>query len=255
MPGTETGPSPDETSPLPPAARLLAHTPWHEFEHAYAPGDIDLAATLAHLLHPQEATRLEALGRLQGTVHHQNTICPATTPVALYITALLHDPRSEPTEVRDGLDRPLPLRAALLSWIAQIAYDTMEEVTAKRGFGFMPEEAAFRAIRPRLLEAVTVFTASPDARIRHAASAAALRLLDTDVELRRHQLRYAAVVEEILETSTSGHHRATALDALTAWGQDTTARWEAEMGRRQAEAAARQDGTWWAGTFATEPPF
>lgn len=255
MPGIETGPSPDKTSALPPAVHLLAHTPWHEFEHAYASGDVDLAATLADLLHPQEAARIEALGHLQGTVHHQNTIYAATTPVALYVTALLYDPRSESAEVRDDLDRPCPLRAALLTWIAQIAYDTMEDITAKRGFGFMPEEAEFRAIRPRLLEAVTAFTASPDAQIRHAASAAAIRLLDTDVELRRHQPRYAAVVAEILETSTSWHHRATALDALTAWGHDTTAQWEAEMARRQAEAATRQNGTGWAGTFNTEPPF
>ena len=63
------------------------------------------------------------------------------------------------------------------------------------------------------------------------------------------------MVEEILETSTYPRHRGAALDALTAWGHDTTVQWHAEMTRRRAEAAGLSDAAGLAITFKPEPPF
>ena len=246
-------------SPLPTATQLFTHTPWHELEHATPFDDFDLAATLEDLLHPDAAARAAALHELQEAAHHQNTVCTSTAPVATYIAALLFDPRSESVgvEVRDQ-DRPWPLRAALLNWIAEIAQDAGDDAIAagqRRGVAMSAEQAEIRALRPTLLEAATTFTTSLDIHIRHAATTAALRLLDTDDELRRHQPQYTGLVEEILERSTYGYHRGVALDALTAWGHDTAAQWQAEMARRQAGAAAQWEAAGLAITFSTEPPF
>lgn len=249
-----TNTSNNTASPLPTAAQLFTQIPWHEFEHANPFDDFDLAATLADLLHPDAAARTAALHELQEAVHHQNTIYTSTPPVATYIAALLFDPRSEPAEVevRDQ-DHPWPLRAALLNWIAEIAQDAGDDAIAagqRHSIAMSAEQAEIRSLRPRLLEAATAFTASPDIHIRHAATTAALRLLDTDHELRRHQPHYAGLIEEILERSTYWYHRGVALDALTAWGHDTTTQWLAEMARRQGGTDAGL-----AITFSTEPPF
>lgn len=256
-PTTTTSNAP--ASPLPTATQLLANISWHELEHANPFDDFDLATSLANLLHPDTAARTAALRELQEAVHHQNTIYTSTPPVVTYIAALLVDPRSEPVEVevRDQ-DHPWPLRAALLNWIAAIAEDASDDAIAagqRRGIAMSAEQAEIRALRPTLLEAATIFTSSPDIHIRHAATTAALRLLDTDDELRRYQPQYTVLVEEILERSTYWYHRGVALDALTAWGHDTTAQWQTEMARRQAGAAARWADAGLAIAFSTEPPF
>lgn len=237
----------DAGSPLTKAAQLHASTDWAVSGHS-SPFEFDLANTLALLLHDNPATRTKALRDLQSAVHHANTISPSTTPVALYIAALLSDPRTEEIDVIDRHTCPRPMRAALLDWLGEMASDVGEEsITALRrvGFPITAEEAALRAARPTLVLATTAFTGDHDADIRHAAVTATLLLLDTREECRSYQTEYAPLVEDILATSSNRFHRARALDSLDAWGHDT------RRLRRVEPAPVGEDASAW----SDEPPF
>ncbi|MBR7827577.1 hypothetical protein KDK95_14760 [Actinospica sp. MGRD01-02] len=243
----ETVGSPGTPSPLPPAAQLYTHTDWASLGHAN-PFDFDLASTLTLLLHDDAATRANALHDLQSAVHHQNTIYPSTTPVALYIAALLFDPRTDGVGVYGRNDVPRTLRAALLDWLGELADDVGEQSAAiaqRFGYATTAEETALRALRPTLLNAATAFADSQDSDVRHAAVTTTLLLLDTIEERRRHETAYAQLVEEILATSSNRYHRARALDSLDAWGHDTT------MLRRTEPGTADNTMIAW----ADEPPF
>lgn len=245
----ETNP-PESTNPLPTAAHLFAHTDWAALEHGLA-GQVDLAQALTKLLADDKATRARALSDIQQAAHHQNTIYPATTAVALYIAALLSDPRTEAVGAFGHGEHPRQLRAALLDWLGDMAYDVGEDSSAaarRLGFETRTEELELRSVRPKLLAAATPFTRAPDADVRHAAVTTVLLLLETAEERRCHQTEYTPLVEEILTTSSSRYHRARAIDSLDAWGQDTT------MLRREDSIGAGNGTNGWP-AWSEEPPF
>lgn len=192
-------------SPLPSAADLYARTDWASLEHAN-PFEFDLASTLASLVHDDAETRANALHELKSAVHHQNTIYRSTAPVALYVAALLFDPRTNGVGVCCRIEVPRTLRAALLDWLGELADDIGERsVAAAWRFGGEPtaEEMALHALRPTLLLATTTFTNAQDSDVRHAAVTTTLLLLDTTEERRRHETEYAPLIEEILATSAT----------------------------------------------------
>jgi hypothetical protein len=236
--------SPDAATTLP------VHTDWAAIEHALE-DEIDLADALGALLAHDSAARSRALRDLQQAVHHQNTIYPATTPVALHIAALLPDPRTESVVGCERGEQPRQLRAALLDWLGEMAYDVGEESIAagqRFGIGITPEQAELRAARPALLTATEPFINAADADVRHAAITTVLLLLDAPAERELHRAKYADLVDEVLATSSNPYHRARALDSLDAWGRDTTTLRRAEPTRVVDTANAWPQ-------WNAEPPF
>jgi hypothetical protein len=73
---------------------------------------------------------------LDISVLHQDSLCSATAPAALFVAAALNDPRTLAHEDYSTWDdRPRPLRAALLDWLGRIADaaaygETTDEATA-----------------------------------------------------------------------------------------------------------------------------
>ncbi|RSM89949.1 hypothetical protein DMH25_39860 [Streptomyces sp. WAC 01325] len=119
---------------------------------------------------------------LSDPVHHQNTIYSATVPAALYVAAILSDPRTG-TVVADRDGQALPLRAALLAWVTSVAIEVDTEAEAKMAdVGLCleehPESVQVRALRPRLFQAVSGFLHAPDLAVQEAAIAAAVSLMD-----------------------------------------------------------------------------
>lgn len=235
--------------PLPTVAHLLAQTDWASLEHAF-PDNIKLADALTKILADDIAIRSRALADLQEAVHHQNTIYPATTRVALYLAALLSDPRAGALDVEKPRSQPRSLRAVLLDWLGEMADDVGDEslAAARRfGFGIYAEQAEFRAARPTLFRAVAAFTSAPEPEVRHAAVTTALLLLDTHGERRGHRTGYEPLVEEILATSVNRYHRARALDSLDAWD------WDTAILRRAESIAEGKDTSAW--RWSEELPF
>jgi hypothetical protein len=127
----------DACGPLAAASQLHASTDWAVLGHAN-PFEFDLAGTLVLLLHDDPATRTRALQDLDSAVHHANTIYPSTRPVALYIAALLSDPRSEQIGVLDRNECARLLRAVLLDWLGEMAFDVGEESLRQPGASVSP---------------------------------------------------------------------------------------------------------------------
>lgn len=207
---------------------LLAETNWAELEHALGPA-VDLQAGLGQFLDDDIALRSEAVSRYLELVNHQNSIYTATTTVALYVAAVLADPRTNALElVRRGGKQPGPMRAALLDWLGSIADDVSDEVleiALRHGFCFDETSPTMklRAARPRLFHTAAAFVHDPQPEIRHAAVTAALLLLDAPDERRRYRDAFTPLVLDVLTTSANNYYRLRALDSLDAWGEDTSA--------------------------------
>jgi hypothetical protein len=159
------------------------NTPRPELEHALGAAG-DTPAALGSLLSPDPDVVVESLRHLEQTVHHQNSIYSATPPSALFVAAILSDPRVEaPGVYRRGEPRR-PLRAVLLDWLGELADDVSDAaVAASRQPGFTPmddrpEVLELRALRPVLHAAVAPYLTDPESSVRTAAVTAAARLLD-----------------------------------------------------------------------------
>jgi hypothetical protein len=165
---------------------LLHGTPWPELGHALGAAG-GTPAALGDLLAADAAVVARSLRHLEQTVHHQNSIYSATAPSALFVAAILSDPRVEaPGVYRRGDPRRRPLRAVLLDWLGEMADDVSDaavEASRQPGFAPMddrPEVLELRALRPVLHAAVVPFVADPEPSVRTAAVTAAARLLDQD---------------------------------------------------------------------------
>jgi hypothetical protein len=178
----ETSDAPDH---LPTPRAVLHDTPWPRLEHALGRAG-DTPAALGDLLAADPAVVTESLSHLEQTVHHQNSIYSATAPSALFVAAILSDPRVEAPGVYRRGDPRRPLRAALLDWLGEMADDVSDaavEGSRQPGFGPMddrPEVLELRALRPVLHAAVVPFVTDPEPSVRTAAVTAAARLLDED---------------------------------------------------------------------------
>ncbi|GGP95902.1 hypothetical protein [Streptomyces melanogenes] len=155
-------------------------------------------------------------------VHHQNTLYEATVPAALYVAAILGDPRTclPVDEQPNGF--PGSLRAALLGWLGAASDETA--VTGRR-IGFPPEEyppfVQTCQIRPLLYSAVVAFLEDPDPHVREAAVAACIPLLD-DTRLKHHREKLVPLLRDPLAASELWQYRERAIETLEAWGEDIT---------------------------------
>ncbi|WP_424568692.1 hypothetical protein [Streptomyces sp. CH-036] len=223
------GPAPAGASelltPLPDPAAVLAETDWCDLDHAYGTAE-STPAQLVALLDVDQRARSQALGHLHHVVHHQNTLYAATAPAALYVAAILLDPRTALPVEKGPRDFPGPMRAELLGWLDSVANaaDTQAEATMRR-FGFPPEGyppfVQTCEIRPLLFAAVSACFDDDNLHVHEAALAACIPLLD-DPRLHHHREAVAPLLREKLAASALWQYQERAVEALSAWGEDTT---------------------------------
>jgi hypothetical protein len=246
---------------LPQPSLLLAETDWGALEHAYGTAE-DTPVQLVALLDQDQRVRSRALNHLRHVVNHQDTLYEATVPAALYVAAILADPRTALPVEKSPSSFPGPMRAELLGWlnsVADSASDRAEE--SLRHFGFPPEDylafVQIRAMRPLLFSAVADHFVAEDRHVREAALAASIPLLD-DPGLKAHRERVAPLLRAELATSALWQYQKQAVTALSAWGENT-----ADLERRRdafevfhapaspGSSAARSSSN----GYATDPPF
>ncbi|MFE9799615.1 hypothetical protein ACFYP6_12150 [Streptomyces goshikiensis] len=199
---------------------------------------------------------------------HQNTIYEATVPVARYVAAILNQPGI--TAGDSGLDTAVPSRrpalVRLLAWLSDTAYDADDECVAigerHYGEGFLyeyEEMRAFRDLRPAIFSAVQPLLGHESTDARDAALVAAIPLAEHPL-LAEHRGELVDHARRLLATSTDRHNRDRVLDALQAWGHDTSdLENAADVAAREryarfgAERASREGN--WTGGYSEDPPF
>ncbi|WP_239105434.1 hypothetical protein [Streptomyces sp. 604F] len=160
---------------LPPYQVVLSATDWGSLETPFGNGE-DLPEVLSRLLTPDPRVQVNALSELGEMVGHQNTIYEATAPAAMYVAGILtHPAATTPRPYRN-----VPIRAALLNWLASTAYDASDEIVGRTEQHF-PDllapgtiVASFRDLRPMLYRAVSPFLRDSHEGVREAAVIAAL---------------------------------------------------------------------------------
>ncbi|OPG02751.1 hypothetical protein B1R27_31250 [Streptomyces sp. GKU 895] len=208
-------------------------TEWGALQHAYGSAE-DTPPYLCQLLNEDPEAQAEALGMLDMSVLHQGSLYTSTAPAALFVAAILTDPRTsaEHESFFPWDDRTRPLRAALLDWLGNIADSASygedpgsEDEYAAEDDGEDDDEReaiqACRSIRRELYDAVAPFLDDPHPDTREAALGAVTLLLKAPdlselVPHATHRLR------SVLAADGSRRERASAVLALGAWGQDTT---------------------------------
>ncbi|WP_329536788.1 hypothetical protein OG568_50145 (plasmid) [Streptomyces sp. NBC_01450] len=257
---TENNPHPE----LPHFQELLDGTGWASLATPYGTGE-SLPAALARLLDPSPSIRAAAASDALNEVTHQNSIYEATVPVALYVAAILNHPATAAGEHAHEADFQLrhPTRETLLDWLGSTAYDADDERVAMGerhfGEGFLdacPDMRAFRDLRPVIYSAVQPFFTNDNAKVRNAALVAAIPLAEHH-SLTGHRNELADHAHRLLSTSTDRYKRDSALDALNAWGHDTSTLENAnDIAARELRA---DHDLWWAsnrtGYCAEEPLF
>ncbi|WP_089228197.1 hypothetical protein [Actinacidiphila glaucinigra] len=205
---------------LPPYQVVLAETDWASLETAFGNGE-DLPTILARLLEPDPKVQVTALSELGEMVNHQSTIYEATAPVAMYVAGILtHPAATTPRPYRN-----VPIRAALLNWLASTSYDASDEIAGRieQWFpGFLTPGttmAAFRDLRPVLYRAVAPFLQDSHEDVREAAVIAALVLAEHPA-LAEHRDHLAVHARRVLDTSGHDPNRRFARRVLEAWGHD-----------------------------------
>ncbi|MFJ3867333.1 hypothetical protein [Streptomyces nigra] len=181
---------------------------------------------LTALLDEDQSIRTRALDYLHGVLHHQNTLYEATAPAALYVAGVLADPRTTSTVVKDRRSFPGCMRAELLRWIGSVANEVTDEAAATcQRFGFPLDDyapaVAVMGMRPHLFSTTFPYIRNADRHVREAALTACIPLLD-DPQLLHHRPALAASLREQLGTSDLWQHRERAIDALDAWGEDSS---------------------------------
>lgn len=149
---------------LPKPSTLLRATDWILLNLALGPA-ADVPAALGRLLDDDPALRAGALDHLEKFLHHQNTIYPATVPVALYLAAILPDPRAAAVGVHRRGDWSRPQRAVLIDWLGEMADDVRDdavEIRRRHGFADCPPIDELRAHRGAISRAVAAFLDDPD---------------------------------------------------------------------------------------------
>ncbi|MFI6321024.1 hypothetical protein ACIBG8_26040 [Nonomuraea sp. NPDC050556] len=209
--------------PPPDVLALIKQTDWASLEHASGSAR-DTPAALADLLLGTPEAQAKAVRHLNDLVHHQNSLYSATAPAALYVAAILSDPRTAALVPVGEKGQRHPLRQSLLDWLGAIADEVGNDAEATLlSLGFSPEEypafTELHAIREVLFHAVSAFFQDTDLTVREAALAAAVPLLDAP-ELAHHQADLAPLVRSILATSSNRVYRSIAADGLGAWGEE-----------------------------------
>ncbi|WP_244313299.1 hypothetical protein [Streptomyces zinciresistens] len=204
---------------------LLTATHWATLDHAYGSA-AEAPKRLAELLAQDQTVRTKALDYLHYTLHHQNTLYEATAPAALYVAAILPNPRTTRTVDKGHNSFPGCMRAELLLWIASVAdavTDEADVLSRRHGFPLddYPPAVSIRRIRPQLYSAAVAYVDDTDRPTAEAAITACIRLLD-DPRLLHHRAALVPGIRQILGTSEQWQHRERAIDALDTWGEDST---------------------------------
>lgn len=260
---TENNPHPE----LPHFQELLDGTDWASLATPYGTAE-SLPTALARLLDPSPSIRAAAARDALNEVTHQNSIYEATVPVALYVAAILKHPATAAGEHVHAADlQPRhPTRETLLDWLGSTAYDADDECVAMGerhfGEGFLdacPDMRALRDLRPVIYSAVQPFLTDDSAKVRDAALVAAIPLAEHHA-LTGHRNELADHAHRLLSTSTDRYRRDRALDALNAWGHDTSTFENAnDITARELRTRMADHDLWWAGNgtgdCAEDPPF
>ncbi|MEV5899939.1 hypothetical protein [Streptomyces sp. NPDC052127] len=252
---------------LPHYQELLDGTDWASLATVCGTGE-SLPAALTRLLAPDPAVREDAARNALEEVTHQNTIYEASVPVALYIAAILNQP--DITAGDFGLDSAGPSRrptlVRLLVWLSDTAYDADDECVAlgERHYGerFLheyEEMRAFRDLRPAIFSAVQPFLGHESAEVRDAALVAAIPLAEHPL-LAEYRGQLVDHARRLLVGSTDRHNRDRVLDALKAWGLDSSdLENAADIAARERHARLRAERTslegTWTGGYNEDPPF
>jgi hypothetical protein len=204
---------------------LLARTNWAALKHGYGSA-AEAPKELAALLDADQGVRTRALSYIHNTLHHQNTLYEATVPAALYVAAILSDPRTTRTVDKDRHSFPGCMRAELLRWIASVASEVTDEAAVRRKHHGFPLDAyapavGIQKIRPTLFSASLPYTDESDRHVREAALTACIPLLD-DPRLLHHRRPLVPLIREVLGTSDLWQHRERAIDTLDASGEDSS---------------------------------
>ncbi|TDB79931.1 hypothetical protein E1264_34795 [Actinomadura sp. KC216] len=255
------------TGDLPDPRTLLAETDWNtlgadsaERLDDQSPDLVSFTpVALAALGSGDSDAVTRALNHLSDVLLHQESLYGETPIAALYVAALLADRDSQEALTPEWEAGRRPLRAKLLDWLAAVAHtvsDAAEEHRAQWGgsWASLPQAREVRASRPALFQGVSACLPAPDRRVREAALAAAIPLLDAP-ELVHHRPVVAPALRRELAASSEQNYRFAAIRGLRAWGEDTTtlqAHTELVEFERQAEE--------WRASFhdphtADEPPF
>ncbi|MEV0010434.1 hypothetical protein AB0M10_11945 [Streptomyces sp. NPDC051840] len=208
---------------LPPYQVVLSETDWGSLETPFGNGE-DLPEVLSRLLTPDPRVQVDALSELGEMVGHQNTIYEATAPAAMYVAGILtHPAATTPRPYRN-----VPIRAALLNWLASTAYDASDEIVGRTEQyfpGFLAPDtitASFRDLRPMLYRAVSPFLRDSHEDVHEAAVIAALILAEHPA-LAEHRDHLAVHARAMLDTSGDAPNRRVARKALEAWSHEVPA--------------------------------
>lgn len=136
---------------------VLHGTNWAKIGHAYGSAE-DIPDRLRALLSEDEGRIAAAWDELGTLLTHQESVYPATAPAALFVAAILSDPR---TAMRF---QGRPLRAELIEWLEIVAAAPIEA-----GDEFDdPGLAECGAIIGQLREAVAALIEDPDESVRES---------------------------------------------------------------------------------------
>ncbi|CAM5648875.1 hypothetical protein STANM337S_06527 [Streptomyces tanashiensis] len=161
------------------------------------------------------------------SVLHQESLYSATAPAALYVAAVLNDPRTLACHEDHSTwgDRARPLRASLLEWLGQIADSAAYGETTDDEDGNDPGVTgtvrAVRAVRGTIHDAVCAHLLDPDPTVREAALNATTALLRSPEPAGRISAT-AQILRQLPAESTDRRERATTILTIGAWGEDTT---------------------------------
>ncbi|MFC9328785.1 HEAT repeat domain-containing protein [Kitasatospora sp. NPDC057015] len=208
---------------LPDPRSLIEDTDWSSLEHAYGPAQ-DTPLRLIQLLAEEPEVQAEALGLLDMSVLHQDSLYSATAPAALFIATILDDPRTlaRHESYFPWDDRSRPLRAALLEWLGRVADSAAygERTGAEDGNDPGATDAV-RAVRGPICNAVTAHLLAPDPAVREAALGAATALLQAP-DLAGRIVTTTQFLRRLLAESTDRRERAATVLTIGAWGEDTS---------------------------------
>ncbi|MET9127121.1 hypothetical protein [Streptomyces sp. NPDC004528] len=204
---------------LPPYQVVLAETDWGSLEMPFGSGE-DLPKVLTQLLEPDPKVQVRALQELGELVGHQNSIYEATAPAVMYVAGIL----THPAAMTRRPFRDIPIRAALLGWLASTFQDASDEIVARNEeyAGFLAPRAtlaAFRELRPMLYRAVAPFLQDSHENVREVAVIAALILAEHPA-LTGHRDHLAGHARRILDTSSYEPNRRVAWRAIKTWGHN-----------------------------------
>lgn len=202
---------------------MIEDTDWAALEHAYGPAR-DTPLRLVQLLDDDPDVQASALGQLDMSVLHQESLYSATAPAAVFIAAILSDPRTlaRHESCFPWEDRARPLRAALLEWLGRVADSAAYGETADADDGNDPGATdAVRAVRATIYDAVSAHLLAPDPVVREAALGAAAALLRAP-DLAEQITATARLLRQLLAESTDRRERAATVLTIGSWGEDTT---------------------------------